>query len=205
MGLYQVLENLNLMEEQHLTLAGNLFFCRYPQKFSPMFKVQCVYFDGDDLSTTRYQSKKDFEGTLGNLFEQTMAFLSSSLTSVQVEKEFNTPGQLEIPEEALIELVVNALVHRDYYICSSIKVFIFNDRLEIISLGKLPNSLTVERIKNGISIARNPIINSLSQYVLPYSGLGSGISRALNLYADIDFINNIEQEEFKCIIKRKNL
>jgi len=203
MELYQVLENLNLMENQHLTLAGNLFFGRYPQKFSPMFKVQCVYFDGNDISATTYRSKKDFEGTLGHLFEQTMTFLSSSLVSIQTEKEFNTPGMLEISEEALSELVVNALVHRDYFICSSIKVFIFNERVEIISPGKLPNSLTIERIKNGISIARNPIINSLSQYVLPYSGLGSGISRALNLYADIDFINNIEQEEFKCIIKRQ--
>lgn len=203
MDLYKVLENLNLMEDGHLTQAGNLLFGKSPQKFTPLLKVQCVHFDGNEISGTTYKSKKEFEGTLTNQYEQTMSFLTSSLETIQIEEEFNTVGKLEIPEETLVELIVNTLVHRDYYIQSSIKVFIFNDRVEIINPGKLTNSLTIEKIKNGISIARNPIINSLSQYVLPYSGLGTGISRALKKYPHIEFINDIEKEEFKCILHRR--
>jgi predicted HTH transcriptional regulator len=95
-------------------------------------------------------------------------------------------------------------VHRDYYINSSIKVFLFNDRLEIRSPGKLPNSLNVAKMISGISIHRNPILNSLSQYILPYSGLGSGIRRALNFHPHLSFINDIEKEEFICSFKRSN-
>ncbi len=205
LDLHRVLENLNLMQEGHLTQAGNLLFGKHPQKFTPMFKVQCVHFDGNEISGNTFKSKKDFEGTLTRLFEQTMDFLTSSLETLQDESGFNTLGKLEIPVEALTELVVNTLVHRDYHINSSVKVFIFDNRVEMVSPGKLPNSLNVDKIKNGISIARNPIINSLSQYLLPYSGLGTGISRALKHYPDIDFINDIDKEEFKCIIYRKVL
>lgn len=59
---------------------------------------------------------------------------------------------VEIPTEVFEELLVNALIHRDYFINSLVKVFIFPNRIEIISPGKLPNSLTVENILNGISI-----------------------------------------------------
>jgi hypothetical protein len=57
---------------------------------------------------------------------------------------------------------------------------------------------------SGISIHRNPILNSLSQYILPYSGLGSGIRRALNFHPYLSFINDIEKEEFICSFKRSN-
>jgi predicted HTH transcriptional regulator len=85
------------------------------------------------------------EGTLPEMFKQAMNFLKSNLKRTQETKEFNTIGLLEIPEESISEILINALVHRDYYINSSIKVFLFNDRLEIRSPGKLPNSLNVAK------------------------------------------------------------
>lgn len=106
-------------------------------------------------------------------------------------------------ELVLTEIIINALVHRDYYINASIKIFIFHSRVEIISPGKLTNSLTIEKIKSGLSIHRNPILNSICKTVLPYSGYGSGIKRVLNIYPDIELINDSDKEEFKCIIKRQ--
>jgi len=73
-----------------------------------------------------------------------MSFIKNNLHFLQKDTEFNSKGQLEISEIALTELVQNALVHRDYFKNSPIRVLIFKDRLEIISPGKLPNSLTVE-------------------------------------------------------------
>jgi len=100
-------------------------------------------------------------------------------------------------------LIVNALIHRDYFINSVVKVFIFPNRIEIISPGKLPNSLTVENILNGISIPRNPTLQSIAQIILPYSGLGTGLIRINRLYDGIQFKNNITNEVFTVTIKRR--
>ena len=102
----------------------------------------------------------------------------------------------------MTEAFINALRQRDYWISSSIKVFIFEDRVEIISPGKLPNSLSVEKVRLGISIHRNPILNSLGQYLMPYSGLGSGIRRNEDHYPLVKFINDTDKEEFRCVFFR---
>ncbi|NOQ34898.1 MAG: ATP-dependent DNA helicase [Methylococcaceae bacterium] len=203
LSLTTVLENRELLRDEHLTLSGNLIFGKNPQRFNKSFYIDCVYFNGNDITTNSFISKEVIKGTFGELYKQSLYFLKSHLIKKQVEADFNTLGELEINEIILSEIMVNALVHRDYYINSSIKVFIFENRIEIISPGKLTNSLTVEKIKSGISIHRNPILNSISKYVLPYSGYGSGIKRVLKLNSEIEFINDVENEIFKVIINRK--
>ena len=197
-----VLQNLELLRNGHLTIAGNLIFGLEPQRFCPSFYVDAVYFDGNDITTNQFISKATLKGTFEKLYDDSLSFITTKLRRVQKENNFNSNGILEIDEEVLSELIVNALVHRDYYINSSIKIFIFDNRIEIINPGKLTNSLTVEKIKSGISIHRNPILNSISKYILPYSGYGSGIKRVLKLDPTIQFINDIEKEQFKVIIKR---
>ena len=201
--LSQVLENLELSRENQLTLAGNLIFGIKPQKFSKSFYIDCCYFDGNDISVDKYISKKTIDGNLLTMFNNSLDFLKSNLISFQDGVDFNSSSTLEIDERVLTELIVNALVHRDYYIQSSIKIFIFHDRVEIISPGKLTNSLTVEKIKNGISIHRNPILNSICKNVLPYSGYGSGIKRAISINENIILQNDIDKEQFICIIPRQ--
>ncbi|RLC26222.1 MAG: ATP-dependent DNA helicase RecG, partial [Deltaproteobacteria bacterium] len=110
---------------------------------------------------------------------------------------------IEIPEIVLVEILVNALVHRDYFIHDSIKLFVFENRIEIKSPGKLPNNLTVEDIKHGIQRrSRNVILTSFVSDILPYRGVGSGILKALKAYPMIDFENNTQAEYFKVIIYR---
>lgn len=203
LSLSSVLENRELLRNDQLTLAGNLIFGMNPQKYNTSFYVDCVYFDGDDISVDEFISKKTLKGSFEKLFNDSLAFVVSNLKKKQVDDEFNTKGELEIDERVLTELIVNALVHRDYYINSSIKIFMFHNRIEIVSPGKLTNSLTVDKIKSGISIHRNPILNSICKTVLPYSGYGSGIKRAIGINPNIEFINDIDKEEFKCIIPRE--
>ncbi len=202
LSLSSVLENRELLKSDKLTLAGNLIFGMNPQKFNPSFYIDCVYFDGNDISVDKFISKNTLKGSFKKLFDDSLAFVVSNLRKKQVDDEFNTQGELEVDERVLTELIVNALVHRDYYINSSIKIFMFHNRIEIISPGKLTNSLTVEKIKSGISIHRNPILNSICKNVLPYSGYGSGIKRVLSINPDVEFINDTDKEEFKCIISR---
>ena len=197
-----VLSNLELYRDKHLTLAGNLLFGLTPQQFNPLFYIDCVYFDGDDISVKKYISKMTITGTIEKLYNDSLNFLMSNLARPQVKKNFNSSEKVEIDEEVLGELIINALVHRDYFINSSIKIFIFHNRVEIINPGKLFHSLTIEKIKSGISIQRNPILNIISKTILPYSGYGSGIKRVLSINPNIELINDIDKEEFKCIIPR---
>ena len=200
--LVTICENLDLIVHGQLTLSGNLLFGREPQRFSKSFYVQCVHFDGNDVGCNSFLSKDNMYGTLPFMYKQALNFLKSCLRRIQHGDNFNTLVEFEIPEVCLIESLINALVHRDYFINSTIKVFIFQNRVEIISPGKLPNSLSVEKIRHGISIHRNPILNSIGQYLLPYSGLGSGIRRIEAHYPLVQFINNVVKEEFKCIFMR---
>ncbi len=80
---------------------------------------------------------------------------------------------------------------------------IFDDRLEIVSPGKLPNTLTIEDIKYGNPVIRNNQLVSYSTHALPFSGLGSGIKRSLAAEPSMELYNDVEGEQFKVVFKRK--
>ena len=102
----------------------------------------------------------------------------------------------------LEELLVNALIHRDYFISAPIRLFVFCDKIEIISPGNLPNNLTIENIKSGNSNMRNPILATFATSLLPYRGIGSGIIRSLKAYPRINFFDDRDANIFKVIINR---
>ena len=131
-----------------------------------------------------------------------MSFLKANLHSVQAGQGFNSIGQLEISEIALEELLQNALVHRDYTRNAPVRLLIFDNRVEIISPGCLPDGLTVESIKLGTAVVRNPFIASFCAKIMPYRGLGSGIIRALKEEPDLEFMNDPERMQFTSVINR---
>jgi len=196
--------NSNLIKNEHLTLTGLLLFGKNAQLHKPLFTIKCVAFADNEASSTNYLDKEqDITGNLKEVFDKSMNFIIRNLHKKQTGTSFNSTPELEIPPEVFEELLVNALIHRDYFINSVVKVFIFPNRIEIISPGKLPNSLTVENILNGISIPRNPTLQSIAQIILPYSGLGTGLIRINRLYDGIQFKNNITNEVFTVTIKRR--
>ena len=124
-----------------------------------------------------------------------MNFFTRNLRKVQVEKEFNSIGELEIPYESLTEYVVNALVHRSLNIKAPIRIFIFDNRVEIHSPGTLPSGLTIEDIKKGTSMPRNMFLFTNANYLLPYTGAGSGVRRALEYDPNAVFFNGVADKE----------
>jgi predicted HTH transcriptional regulator len=198
----QILENLNLAKDGLLTLTGLLLFSNKRHLNRPQFSVQCVSIEGAKIENTFMDNEGVLEGTMSEVFQRTMDFINRNMRKAPETSGFNSQTKWEIPYEVFEELVANALLHRDYFISSTIKIFIFSDRVEIISPGKLPNSLTIENAKNGVSVIRNPILLSAAQYILPYKGLGTGLPRSYILYPDIDIQNKIEENQFKVIIKR---
>lgn len=198
-----VLSNLGMLKDGKISLGGLLLFGKNPQQFRPTLTVQCVSVVGNDISSNEFRDKEDpFTGNLTELYGKTLSFITRNLRKVQKEDGFNSQSELEIPIETIEELLVNALIHRDYFILSSIKVFIFDNRIEIVSPGKLPNTLTIDNIKIGTSIPRNPILFTNARYVLPFVGVGSGIPRALENSPDLELTNDIDRELFIAVIKR---
>ncbi|HNX57093.1 MAG TPA: ATP-binding protein, partial [Prolixibacteraceae bacterium] len=200
--LKTILQNMNLAKDNNLTLAGLLLFSTAVEPFKPYCLIRGINFPTTEISDDLYIDKRDCTGTIDAQFRQAMLFLKNNLAFIQKEASFNSPGVLEIDERVLEEALVNALLHRDYSKNAVIRLLIFKDRIEIISPGSLPNHLTVENIKNGNSVMRNPLLASYGTKILPYSGIGSGIPRILKNHPDTEFINDKEGEQFTIILKR---
>lgn len=198
----KLLVNLNIMKDNKLTLGGLEFFSKNPQKHRPAFCVKAISFFGNSIGGSSYRDSKDIEGTIPEMFDQAMGFLTANLRSLQADQNFNTVGQLEISKIALEELLQNALTHRDYSKNSPIRIMIFDDRVEIVSPGALPNSLTVENIKMGNAVVRNNLMVSYCSKLMNYRGFGSGITRALENQPNIELINDVDGEQFIVRIPR---
>lgn len=139
--LTRFLENLELAHAGRLNLAGLLLFAENPQRFKPTFITKAVCFPGTSIAAREYIDSEDFEGTLQQQFEGAVAFVMRNLRKEQRGRNVNTTGIPEIPKFVFEELIVNALIHRDYFINAPIKVLVFSDRIEIVSPGSLPNHL----------------------------------------------------------------
>ena len=201
--LNQVLENLSLAKNGTLNLAGLLLFGRNPQRHRPELVVKAVSFVGNDPAGDRYRDSQDIGGCLRDIHARTISFLQRNLRRIQAGQGFNTEGELEVPASALEELVVNMLLHRDYFISAPWRVMLFDDRIELISPGSLPNNLTIENIRNGVSNMRNPLIASFATKELPYRGLGTGIRRAVAAVPTLSLVSSSEQNLFTATIPRR--
>ncbi len=203
LSLLQVLSNMRLLSNDALTVAGVLLFAKDPRPFLPVFHVKAVCYPGNDIHATTYADSADIFGRIQTQFEESLGFVLRNLRREQNGKNVNSTGELEIPRIVLEELLANALMHRDYFVSAPVRIFMFDDRIEIISPGHLPNNLTVANIRSGNSNIRNPILTSYATKVLPYRGLGNGILRALKEYPDIEFVDDRDSNLFKVVIKRR--
>lgn len=205
MSLNIILENMNLMRDGVLNVAGALLFAKRQEFCLPAYCVKCISYPGNDIHVSEYRDSEDITGKLGEVFNRSLSFITRNLRHIQRDQNVNAPGELEIPKITLEELLTNALVHRDYFVVAPVRIFIYDNRIEIISPGHLPNNLTIENIKKGNSNIRNPILTSFATKILPYRGIGTGIRRAIKEYRDIEFQDDRDGNTFSVIIHRKVL
>jgi len=202
--LEEALYAKKVMRNNHLTLAGLLFFGNEVQKFRPQFSIKAAMFIGNDIGGNGYKSKpEDLTGIIPELFKQGMMYVKSCIKYLQNGQGFNSIGVPEVSIIALEEVLQNALIHRDYFKNAPIRLLVFDNRIEIISPGRLPNSLTVEEIKYGNPVIRNNQITMFASRTLPYSGLGSGIRRAYAEQPDIEMVNDVDGDQFIVSFPRK--
>ena len=200
--LEQIIENMNLAKEGKLNLAGLLLVGLNVQNVKPAFLIRAVAYAGNEISDDVFIDRRDCIGNIDEQFSSAMTFLRNNLARIQDAPTFNTQGKLEINERALEEAIANALLHRDYSKNAVIRLLVFRDRVEIISPGSLPNHLSVENIKNGNSVMRNPVLSSFGIFMLPYSGLGSGVPRILREHEQTSFNDDRDGQQFTVTLKR---
>ena len=155
-------------------------------------------FLGNSLGGTEFRDKMDDMDADGGIlvqYEAMMSFLKRNLRSVQVEPGFNSLGQLEIPFDALSEICSNALLHRSYSREAPVRLFIFDNRVEIHSPGILPGGLQVEDVLMGTSFPRNRMVFTHGAFLLPYTGVGSGFIRVRELDDKMEVLNDEKRKE----------
>lgn len=202
LSLAQVLTNMRLLNTGLLTVSGALLFATDPTPLVPAFHIKAVCYPGTDIHASEYADSADIYGRIDSQFEQAMSFVLRNLRREQRDQGVNSEGVLEVPRIVFEELLANAIIHRDFFVSAPIRIFMFDDRIEIISPGHLPNNLTVANIRSGNSNMRNPILASYATKVLPYRGLGNGIVRAIKEYPEIEFIDDRDGNRFVAIVRR---
>ena len=203
----KILRNLRFIRpDGTLTVAAMLLFGKYTQRWLPMMTAKCICFAGNSVGSKVFRDKvndADMEGNLLHQYDTIMDFFTRNLHNVQVGAEFNSMGKLEIPYTSLVEFTVNSLVHRSLNMKAPVRIFIFDNRVEIHSPGALPNGLTIDDIKAGTSMPRNMFLFNNAIYLLPYTGVGSGITRALDEDVNVTFMNNDKAQEFVITVWRE--
>jgi ATP-dependent DNA helicase RecG len=162
------------------THAGILLFGQDPQQFIRGSDITAARFAGPEMSDVF--TRQDINGTLPEQIRRAETFLVDNLRKdVRLGANMARSEQLEYPFKAVRELVVNAVAHRDYSIRGDgIRLYLFSDRLEITSPGRLPGPVTVDNIVDERFSRNSAIVQVLSDMGF-IERLGYGVDRVLAL------------------------
>lgn len=162
------------------TVTGLLVFGREPERWLIDAHISAVRFPGRRVSG-ELADRHEINGHLLKQIEDAIAFLARNVPA---------PARVEgwervergIPEGVLREAVLNAIVHRDYRAASQIRIFVFDDRVEIINPGGLLNQLSLDSIRlGGISQRRNPVLASVLARARRRENFGMGVPQMIEL------------------------
>ena len=200
-----ILKELN--GEKVCSVGGLLIFGKMPQRYLPQNGITFAHFNGSEISDELID-KKVIEGRIQDIAENTLTIIKNNILAPSVIKNLKRVEVEEYPKVVLREALVNSLVHRNYSIYGSkIRIFMFNDRIEFRSPGRLPNTVTTEKMKVGVSFARNPFLVKYMENMRYIDQLGRGIPMIIKKMKSItDIEPKLEEvgEEFILTIYKGN-
>ncbi len=172
------LKNLRLIQEEQGTLYPTqglmILLGRHPH-----IVTKCARFKGTDMSL--FLDRKEYSGELFTQLEQAEAFIKNHINLRGEIKGLQRTDTFEIPEAALREALVNAVIHRDYTNQGrDIKVGVYDDIVNIVSPGGFPSTLTAESLTEGRSEIRNRVVARVFKELGFIEQWGSGIQRIKN-------------------------
>lgn len=158
----EILDARGLLKKGHLTNAGILLFAKHPTKFLPNARLRLLKFDGTRFETGQRLNiikEINYEDAIPKIIQKVKNAITLQLREFQYLDENGVFKVIpEYPEFAWFEGIVNSLTHRNYSIMGDhIRVSLYDDRLEILSPGKLPNIVTLDNMLN-TRYSRNPRI-----------------------------------------------
>ena len=160
------------------TVAGLLSFGVCPQLFRPEWGLSAIRVRGLSIADPVI-AHEDFEGNIGALLQQGLDFVGSHSQTIP---ELLDPGvsRQEFPLDAVREILVNALVHRDLRLPGRVGLRIFDDRIEISSPGGPPAPLPLAELaqRGGLSLPRNPLLAAVARGLGLVEQVGRGLPLA---------------------------
>jgi ATP-dependent DNA helicase RecG len=143
--------------------------------------VKLAVFEG--LEKEVFKDRREFSGSLLKQLEDAYTFLDMYNHNHAKVKGLYREEQRDYPEDALREALLNALVHRDYAFSSNTLISIFDDRIELVSVGGLPKGVSLEDILLGLSIPRNENLANVFYRLRLIEAYGTGIPKIMRSYA----------------------
>jgi ATP-dependent DNA helicase RecG len=178
-------------------VSGILLFSDLPSDSMPTkCSVKVIRYTTSELAPSREHLNEisTIEGALYPLINNVMNCIQSMTKDIKL---WNKKGELKevvYPYEAIWEIMVNSIIHRDYSVSDDTQILIFDNRIEFVSPGKLPGRVTVNNILK-ISFARNSkIVKFLNRYKEPPNkDIGEGLRTAFQKMSDL----NLSEPEIK--------
>lgn len=191
-GWQTLLLNTELMVEDGITLSAMLLFGRNPNRFLPQAGIDAAAFPGTEKDYAAVERIK-LRGPLTPLMNERNELLETGLVEQAfdfVRRNTGTTAILEdgvrrkehatYPAEAIREVIINALIHRDYLLAATdIELSIYSDRIEVISPGRLPNGITPIRMRVGCRAARNQLLKDIMRDYGYLEHMGLGVPRKI--------------------------
>ena len=143
--------------------------------------IRCAVYEG--TGKNKFKTRKEFSGSILKQMDDAYSFLSLNNNLRATFDGLRRIDHADYPEEAMREVLVNAVVHRDYDYSGSIIINIYDNRMEFISLGGLVKGLTLADIKGGVSQPRNAVIANVFYRLELIESYGTGIQKILESYA----------------------
>ncbi len=192
-----------LTDKKNVTIAGLLLFGTYPQKFLKNSSISYAHFAGTGLNDELID-RQVIEGTLDFQIDTALSVIKHNIMEAsKIEKAKRMVTSSRYPDKVFRELLVNACIHRNYAIHGSrIRILQFDDRIEFISPGRLPNTVTIEKLKSGVSYAVNPVILKFMENLRYIDKLGRGIPMVCHEARRLGFEPFFQEtgEEFQVIL-----
>lgn len=171
-----------LTANEQPTHAGILLFGQEPWRFIHGCDVIVVRYAGTEMGDTYL--REDIRDTLPEQIRRAEAFVVSNMRVGARLSGLERHERAEYPRDAVREAIVNAVAHRDYSIRGQeIRVFMFADRIEVYSPGRLPGPVTVDNIREERFSRNETIVQVLSDMGF-IERLGYGIDRMIRLMAE---------------------
>ena len=175
LSVKEVLTKLRLLTHEGITRAALVLFGKDPGEFYPNLFVKIGRFGSTDVEL-RFQEV--CEGNLMRMLKDVMEQLERKFLTKPIRFEgIHRIEELEYPVAALREMLLNALVHRNY-MGSMTQMKVYDNRLTLWNAGTLPEELTIEQLfKIHESIPRNPLIAEVCYKVGYIDSWGRGVEK----------------------------